>query len=102
MAANNQNFTSWDDYFQPNTNQQVLKNKLGIEDAQTLSKFEKSKVRQNKKNLPPVSLDFKGLQDIHKHLFGDVYEWAGQLRQVNMMKEGKPFTNFKDIEKKRN
>ena len=29
--------------------------------------------------------------DIHKHLFQDVYEWAGKIRTVNISKEGKPF-----------
>ena len=30
---------------------------------------------------------------IHKQLFQDVYEWAGQVRTVNISKDGKPFFN---------
>ena len=28
---------------------------------------------------------------MHKHLFQDVYDWAGQVRTVNISKDGKPF-----------
>ena len=29
--------------------------------------------------------------DIHRYLFKDVYTWAGQVRTVNISKDGKPF-----------
>jgi len=31
------------------------------------------------------------LLDIHRYLFKDVYTWAGQVRTVNITKDGKPF-----------
>ena len=34
----------------------------------------------------PGSFDLAGLQAIHRHLFQDVYEWAGELRTVGMQK----------------
>lgn len=29
---------------------------------------------------------FKGLSDIHKYIFGDIYDFAGKLRTVNIAK----------------
>ena len=34
------------------------------------------------------------LQAIHKHIFQDVYEWAGKLRTVEIAKPGSPFFAF--------
>lgn len=31
-------------------------------------------------------LEAMNLQDIHRHLFQDIYEWAGQIRTVEMSK----------------
>ena len=35
---------------------------------------------------PTGNFDLKHLQDIHRHLFQDVYEWAGEVRQVDFHK----------------
>ena len=32
------------------------------------------------------TFDLAHLQDIHRRLFGDVYEWAGQLRDIDLSK----------------
>ena len=32
------------------------------------------------------NFDFAHLQKIHKFLFGDIYEWAGNIRTVNISK----------------
>lgn len=35
----------------------------------------------------------KGLQDIHKYLFEDLYDFAGEIREVNISKGGFRFAN---------
>ena len=39
----------------------------------------------------------KHLQAIHKVVFGDIYEWAGELRTVNIAK-GNQFCNYEHLE----
>lgn len=80
-----------DPYSYAGTN--VLKNKLGIEDAQQAKQFEAaaSSVRLAELKVNPIKGDYDlaHLQAIHKHTFKDVYEWAGQVRDVELAK-GKP------------
>ena len=42
-------------------------------------------------------LDFNYLKNIHKFIFGDIYEWAGSIRTVNISK-GNPFCRCEFIE----
>ncbi len=77
--------TNWEDYFYPGTD--VLRNKLDIEDEEELAQAERMVVRlRADEGCPTGDFDLEHLQAIHRHLFQDVYEWAGQLRQVNMFK----------------
>ncbi len=68
----------------------VLKNKLGIEDFKTLRDAERelSMVRYFDLETKGITGDFslKHLCSIHEYLFGDVYEWAGQIRTVDISK----------------
>jgi len=41
--------------------------------------------------LPMGRFDVTHLEAIHKYLFQDVYEWAGDFRSVNISKDGDPF-----------
>lgn len=71
----------------------ALKNKLGITDSAELAKAEEriSKIKALELFENGV-LDtfevgtFKGLAAIHKYLFDEIYEFAGQIRTVNMAK----------------
>lgn len=67
----------------------VLKNKLDIRDLDTLHAAERdySAVRQAELVGQGVTGDFsfKHLCSIHKHLFGDVYAWAGKTRTVSCL-----------------
>jgi cell filamentation protein len=77
--------TSWDDYYYPGTD--VLRNKLGIQDKEELERTERRLVEQRlAEGCPEGNFDLAHLQAIHLHLFQDVYEWAGQLRTVDMYK----------------
>lgn len=71
----------------------VLENKLGITDSAALAREEEriSKMRAlelfEKGLLDTFEVGtFHGLQQIHKHLFDDIYDFAGQLRTVNIAK----------------
>jgi cell filamentation protein len=82
-------------------NSNVLRNKLGITDAAALRTAEReiAAVRVLDAERTPIrgKLDFKHLCDIHRYIFGDIYEWAGKLRMVNIAK-GNPFCNCEVLE----
>lgn len=71
-------------------NSNVLKNLIGIKNLDELDKSERviSGNRIIEMQFHPVkgNLDYKHLQDIHKRIFGDVYEWAGKERTVDIAK----------------
>ncbi|SUB24323.1 Fic family protein [Avibacterium avium] len=73
-------------YYIDGTN--VLKNLLNLIDNDLLSRAEKYLVSVNykKASLVKKSFDFEHVQSIHYSLFGDIYPFAGQLRQANMGK----------------
>ncbi len=50
--------------------------------------------------LHPIAgnFDLAHLQAIHKHLFGDVYEWAGELRTVDIAKGHSYFAHYAYLE----
>jgi len=63
----------------------VLKNKLGIEAQDDLHRLEADYVRQREFDLrlhggPAGNFDAGHLKALHRHLFQDVYEWAGHTR----------------------
>ncbi|RGC87385.1 protein adenylyltransferase Fic [Thomasclavelia ramosa] len=71
----------------------ILENKLGITDSVELAKFEEkiSKKRAIElfesgylNNLEAGT--FKSLSEIHKYLFDSIYDFAGQIRTVNIAK----------------
>jgi len=70
----------------------VLRNKLDIREAGTLEAAERQFVAQ--RLLEPVlggDFDLPHLRAIHRHLFQDVYEWAGELRTVEIARGGSRF-----------
>lgn len=70
----------------------VLRNSLDIKDEKTLDLIEAEQSRANMmllyeqgfQNFSP-----EGLQDIHRFLFGDLYDWAGKFRIINIEKREK-------------
>lgn len=70
----------------------VLRNKLDISDAAALDEAERLLSTQRaEQGIPSGNFDLDHLKAIHKHLFQDVYEWAGQIRQVDFHKGGRWF-----------
>ena len=76
-------------YCYPDTD--ILKNRLNIHDQKQLLKAETRIVSIRLYQLydNPVNggFDFKHLCNIHKHIFQDIYGWAGELRTVNIAKK---------------
>jgi len=61
----------------------VLQNKLGITDAAVLGYRERELFLQRATEpIPAGQFDLRHLRAIHKHLFQDVYSWAGKIRTV--------------------
>ncbi|HVN04904.1 MAG TPA: Fic family protein [Bryobacteraceae bacterium] len=82
-----------DPYLHPGTN--VLRNLRRITDATLLERFEarRSHLRIAELIERPVAGTFNiaHLKAIHRHIFQDVYGWAGQFRTVNISKGGHLF-----------
>ena len=75
----------------------VLKNKAGITDQDLLDEFEGdfTAIRLLALTQNPVkcSFDLAHLCKIHQHLFQDVYEWAGEIRSVDIIRGDSRFCN---------
>ncbi len=89
-------YYEWEDYYIPGT--EVLQNRFNETDPAVLRRLEEAKVRGRMILLQhnPVKghFDFAHMKAIHKFLFQDVYEWAGEERtapsfgEPHMNKEG--------------
>ena len=80
----------------------VLINKFDIRDEEKLNEVESvlASVRYAEwLNAPKAdSFDFEHYKAIHHFLFSDLYDWAGQIRTVNISKKGTNFTPAENIE----
>lgn len=77
----------------------VLRNRLGLRDARTLDAAERQLVAQRLlEAVPAGDFDLAHLKAIHRHLFQDVYEWAGEVRTVEIAKGGSRFLPRRFIE----
>ncbi|RQL71299.1 hypothetical protein BJI62_20175 [Acinetobacter pittii] len=85
-------------YCYPGTN--ILKNKLNIRDEQILeqAELELSGLASSLIEYAEPPYDLKYLKSIHVQLFGDLYDWAGKLRQIDISKGDTRFCNFSRIE----
>lgn len=70
-----------------------LENKLGITDSTELARMEEKITKTKALELFEKGLldtyevgTFKGLAQIHKYLFCDIYDFAGKVRKVNLAK----------------
>lgn len=77
-----------DPYVYPGT--RVLRNTYGIRDAAELSRRENDAVtvRLLQLRLDPLAgnYDLEHLRAFHRHIFGDVYPWAGEIRTIAIAK----------------
>ena len=88
-----------DDYYPETT---VLINKLGIRDKSLLDEVEATLVSTKtvlwENNPLKNTYDFTHYKAIHQFLFEDLYDWAGQIRTVDISKKGTIFCPSTDIE----
>lgn len=77
-----------DPYLDPETG--LLRNKLGARTQVALDEAEGdlsfARMMQLMDHPPKATDDLDELRAIHRHLFQDVYEWAGELRTVDIRK----------------
>lgn len=79
-----------DPYTYPGTN--TLRNRFGIKNSARLAKVEAAFTNQRMSEpLPDIALTSAGYKALHKHLFQDVYAWAGTLRTVEIAKDNSFF-----------
>jgi cell filamentation protein len=70
----------------------VLKNKAGLRDAALLEAFELEMTSLRAEDpLPAGRFGPTHYRAVHKHLFQDVYAWAGRYRTVRTSKHGNAF-----------
>jgi hypothetical protein len=83
-----------DPYVYPGTN--VLKNLRDLRDPGSLATYEAiatiRRIEQLTRQRVTGKFDVKHLQAIHRHIFQDVFDWAGNFRTVNISRSGQiPF-----------
>jgi cell filamentation protein len=79
-------------YTDPRTG--ILRNLQNITDPEVLLFLESSAVTKRLQELEENLIKIQGIDnlfDIHKHLFQDIYAWAGKKRIVEISKDGKQF-----------
>jgi cell filamentation protein len=90
--------TGQDPYCYPETH--ILRNRLGIQNDALLAQAERDlseiAASQIDFSLPPYDLAY--LKQIHQTLFLDVYDWAGDLRTIDISKGSTRFCNVSRIE----
>jgi len=78
-----------DPYVYPGTD--ILKNILGIQDRKTLDDAEADYVSLRLRELAGSPLkgdyDFAHIAKMHKYIFQDIYDWAGDIRTINIEKD---------------
>jgi cell filamentation protein len=89
-------------YCYPGTN--ILINKLGLVDEGALEAAEieltQARIEHYEPDFDDISLP--ALRAIHFHLFQDIYDWAGELRTVDVSKGGTRFANVTRVEPEAN
>ncbi|WP_018682442.1 Fic/DOC family protein [Actinokineospora enzanensis] len=89
-----------DPYLDPETG--VLRNIHGFTDATTLADAERDLAYlrdEELKRLPlPGGYDTAHLRAFHRHLFGDIYDWAGKPRLVDISRGDSPFAHWRHVE----
>jgi len=89
-----------DSYTYPNT--EILRNKADIRDQSALDAFEADATAMRMLELVERPLagqfDLSHLRALHRYLFQDVYDWAGELRTVDISKGNSRFANAGMIE----
>lgn len=89
--------TGQDPYCYAGTN--VLRNRLEIDDSQVLEEAERelSLINADTIDLLPPPYDLTYLRHLHEQLFHDLYDWAGDIRTIDIAKGNTRFCNVNRI-----
>jgi len=82
------------DYTYTDPNSGLLRNLQDISEPDVLLFVESGAVTKSLQELYENPIKIKGIDslfEIHKHLFQDIYAWAGKKRKVEISKDGKQF-----------
>jgi cell filamentation protein len=87
---------SAEERYQPGSGDLVLANKLGIIDEEEMEALESGLLLMLYEQLfiegqPPEALAFEHISRWHRQWLGNVYDWAGRLRNANLTKDGFQF-----------
>jgi cell filamentation protein len=97
-------YSADDIYCYPNST--VLKNKLGLQDQQQLDLADADycaiRIVELDENPIKGQFDLSHLRKIHHALFQDVYDWAGEIRTVDLTLKDSRFANVQYIEENAN
>lgn len=85
--------TGPDESAEPDSDGRVLANKMGITDQRELDEAETQLLRMLYEEVfanlePDQPLDVPLIKHWHRRWLGNLYDWAGQERQVNLQKDG--------------
>ncbi|MBQ6907371.1 MAG: Fic family protein [Clostridia bacterium] len=85
-------------------NSSVLINKFDIRDEKELEMLERNLtsylMAQATIEIPFEDVNFEFYKNLHKYVFGEIYDWAGTIRKVDMSKSGTKFCPANEIEKR--
>ena len=81
----------------------IMRNRLNIRQQQRLEQaaYEMTALRATIE-LGPLVRGLPHLRTIHRQLYQDIFDWAGQLREVDIYQGDTPFCHFAYIEKEGN
>ncbi|SDL33970.1 cell filamentation protein [Nocardioides sp. YR527] len=99
---------TWESYLYPETMTDgitgTLRNIPGYRDYEELQAFEYDEALDREIELRtgqvdlPRTYDSEHLRAIHRHLFGNVYEWAGEYRGISIQKDATHFADPTEID----
>lgn len=79
----------------------VLRNTAGLTDQASLDAFEAditaARLLELSQHPPAGTFDLEHLRKIHRAIFRDVYDWAGELRTVDISRGENRFANVRQI-----
>jgi len=93
-----------DEDFEPDSNNEVIKNYLGIKSKEVMDEIEQSELKRTELEVVKIfardhQFTAEDICNIHELWLGDVYPMAGKYRTVTMEKDGFPFAASGQIEK---
>ncbi|URN98963.1 putative adenosine monophosphate-protein transferase Fic [Leclercia adecarboxylata] len=91
-----------DPYLYPGIN--VMRNRLGIRQAERLAQaaYEFTALRAATLGLGPPLRGLPHLCAIHQHIYQDIFDWAGDIREMDIYQGDTRFCHFAYIEKEGN